>query len=89
MGKVFDNLLVVDIMKFCQRYNELEENFVTNNNVSISRNDLHLIVDEMYCLSVYDPDIEYKSVLSINTIDYIQPDLLHVIWGFSKVKVLD
>ncbi|KAJ6646821.1 putative inactive 1-aminocyclopropane-1-carboxylate synthase-like protein 2 [Pseudolycoriella hygida] len=49
------------------------------------RNNLHLIVDEMYCLSVFDPETEFQSVLSMNTDDLIQPDLLHVIWGFSKV----
>ncbi|XP_037033778.1 1-aminocyclopropane-1-carboxylate synthase-like protein 1 isoform X2 [Bradysia coprophila] len=48
------------------------------------RNGLHLIVDEMYALSAFDTETDYNSVLSMNTDDFIQPDMLHVIWGFSK-----
>lgn len=42
----------------------------------------------MYCLSVFDTEIEFNSVLSMSTDDFIQSDLLHVIWGFSKVIMM-
>lgn len=49
---------------------------------------LHLIVDEVYALSVFDvPDphaVKFESVLSFETERYIDPGYLHMIYGMSK-----
>ncbi|KAL9125967.1 MAG: hypothetical protein Q9217_004911 [Psora testacea] len=49
---------------------------------------IHLIVDEIYALSVYDvPDpkaIRFSSILSFNTDEYISPDYIHLLYGMSK-----
>lgn len=46
-----------------------------------ARHDIHLISDEIYALSVFDPDVRFRSVLSF---DLPKPDLVHLLWGFSK-----
>lgn len=63
-------------MQFCQKYS------------------LHLISDEIYALSVWDnpdaPDAPgFTSALSIDTTGLIDPSLVHVLWGMSKVSGLD
>jgi aspartate/methionine/tyrosine aminotransferase len=49
---------------------------------------LHLIVDEIYALSVYkttEPNsTPFKSVLAIDSSKYLDPNYLHVLYGFSK-----
>ena len=49
---------------------------------------IHLLVDEIYALSVYDvPDkhaVSFTSALSLPTDDYIDPLYLHHLYGFSK-----
>lgn len=49
---------------------------------------VHLIVDEVYALSVYEvPDpkaIEFMSVLSLDTEKYISSKYLHLLYGMSK-----
>ena len=46
-------------------------------------NSIHLICDEIYFLSVYDKQNEYRNVLSLpNITKYI--DIVHVLYGFSK-----
>ena len=49
---------------------------------------VHLIVDEVYALSVYDvPDskaVKFQSVLSVDSEQFIQPDYLHLLYGMSK-----
>lgn len=49
---------------------------------------IHLVVDEIYALSVYDvPDphaVKFESVLSWETDKYISPAYLHVLYGLSK-----
>ena len=60
-------------MKFCQKYR------------------IHLISDEIYALSVFEnPEApgapDFVSVLSIDTKDIIDPHLVHVLWGMSKVS---
>lgn len=47
------------------------------------KNNIHLIVDEIYMLSVYDEDTKFKSVLSIKNFEKYR-DIIHVVWGFSK-----
>ncbi|CAG5123857.1 unnamed protein product, partial [Candidula unifasciata] len=46
-----------------------------------ARYQLHVIVDEIYALSVFDPDVTFTSVLSLYHPD---PEKVHFIWGFSK-----
>uniref|UniRef100_A0A4W3JJJ9 1-aminocyclopropane-1-carboxylate synthase-like protein 1 n=1 Tax=Callorhinchus milii TaxID=7868 RepID=A0A4W3JJJ9_CALMI len=48
------------------------------------RHKLHVIVDEIYMLSVYD-DSTFTSVLSLNPPD---PEKIHFMWGFSKDFVM-
>lgn len=55
-----------------------------------ARNDLHLVSDEIYAMSVWKnpnlPDAaEFKSVLSMNTKGLIDSSMIHVVWGLSKV----
>ena len=62
-------------MKFCQRHQ------------------IHLISDEIYALSVWsNPEapnaVTFTSVLSIDTTDIIDPGLIHVLWGMSKVSLM-
>ena len=49
---------------------------------------IHLVVDEIYALSVYDiPDpkaVKFESVLSLDTEQYISPQYLHFLYGMSK-----
>ena len=54
------------------------------------RHKIHLISDEIYALSVWqNPEVPdaatFKSVLSIDTTGVIDPRLVHVLWGMSKV----
>lgn len=63
-------------MKFCQRYK------------------IHLFSDEIYALSVWKnpevPDaVTFESVLSIDTTGIIDPNLVHVLWGMSKVRLMN
>ncbi|XP_012645944.2 putative inactive 1-aminocyclopropane-1-carboxylate synthase-like protein 2 [Microcebus murinus] len=46
------------------------------------RNDLHVIIDEIYMLSVFDESITFHSVLSMERLP--DPNRTHVIWGTSK-----
>ncbi|XP_013398602.1 probable inactive 1-aminocyclopropane-1-carboxylate synthase-like protein 2 isoform X2 [Lingula anatina] len=43
---------------------------------------LHVIVDEIYALSVFDSEARFHSVLSLP--DLPDPQRTHVLWGFSK-----
>ncbi|KAH9496495.1 hypothetical protein Btru_043185 [Bulinus truncatus] len=45
------------------------------------RKNLHVISNEIYALSVFNPDVKFTSVLSIPHPD---PSMVHVIWGCSK-----
>ena len=49
---------------------------------------IHLVVDEIYALSVYDiPDpkaVKFSSVLTFDTDQYISPDYIHHLYGMSK-----
>lgn len=49
------------------------------------RERIHLIADEMYCMSVFDKSVRFQSTLEIRTDDLLDAELMHVIWGFSKV----
>ncbi|XP_011237947.1 probable inactive 1-aminocyclopropane-1-carboxylate synthase-like protein 2 isoform X1 [Mus musculus] len=43
---------------------------------------LHVIMDEIYMLSVFEPSVTFHSVLSIK--DLPDPNMTHMIWGTSK-----
>ena len=47
------------------------------------KNDIHLIVDEIYMLTVYDEQTKFKSILSIKNFEKYR-NIIHVVWGFSK-----
>ena len=52
---------------------------------------LHLICDELYGLSVWEtPDnkelVPFKSILSINAGEFMDPKMVHAVWGMSKVS---
>ena len=54
------------------------------------KHNLHLISDEIYALSVWEnPDLanaaQFKSVLSIDAAEFMDPSMVHVVWGLSKV----
>lgn len=60
-------------MKLCNRYR------------------LHLISDEIYGLSAWDnPKVEenvgFTSALSIDAAQFMDPSMVHVQWGLSKVR---
>lgn len=54
------------------------------------RNNLHLISDEVYASCVFDsgdPDsVQFTSILSLDLHGLINPNLVHVLYGFSKVS---
>lgn len=73
LGRCYSEEVIREYMRFC------------------SRNGLHLISDEIYALSVWDnpclPDATpFTSVLSINLEEVIDPSMVHVVWGLSKVR---
>jgi 1-aminocyclopropane-1-carboxylate synthase len=52
---------------------------------------IHLVSDEIYALSVWEnkedsnpPPVPFTSILSIEASQYINPALVHVLWGMSK-----
>jgi aspartate/methionine/tyrosine aminotransferase len=62
-------------MRFCQKHG------------------LHLISDEVYALSVWkNPEVphapEFTSMLAMNPDNILDRNLIHVIWGMSKVGML-
>jgi hypothetical protein len=75
IGRCFPREVLREYMRFCQRHQ------------------LHLLSDEIYALSVWEnPDFPdapgFTSVLSIDIKGVIDPSLVHVLWGMSKVRVL-
>lgn len=53
-----------------------------------------MISDEIYALSVwYNPEapdaVTFTSVLSIDMDGIINPSLVHVLWGMSKVRLME
>ncbi|KAF9884872.1 hypothetical protein FE257_000939 [Aspergillus nanangensis] len=54
-----------------------------------NRRRLHLISDEIYGLSVWDnpaldDNVGFTSVLSIDAAQFMNPSMVHVVWGLSK-----
>ncbi|KAI9163175.1 1-aminocyclopropane-1-carboxylate synthase-like protein [Paramyrothecium foliicola] len=70
LGKCYPRSTLVNIMKFCQRHR------------------IHLFSDEIYACSVFGSGergaLPFTSVLSIDSTDLIDQNLLHVTYGLSK-----
>ena len=74
-GRCYPREVLIELMKFCQRHQ------------------IHLISDEIYALSEWQnpeaPDaVTFTSVLSFDTTGIIDPTLVHVLWGMSKVRLV-
>jgi len=70
LGQCYPKNTIVELMKLAQKHK------------------IHLLMDEIYAMSVYDIDdpaaVPFQSCLAFDSSEYIDPDLLHVIYGFSK-----
>jgi aspartate/methionine/tyrosine aminotransferase len=55
------------------------------------KHSLHLISDEVYASCVFETDdpeaVPFNSILSLDLAGLIDPSLVHVLYGFSKVAV--
>lgn len=73
IGRCYPTETLIEILKFCNKHQ------------------IHLISDEIYALCVFDSGNPYAplftSVLSLATPDLIDPNLVHVLYGFSKVSL--
>ncbi|KAL1998671.1 hypothetical protein VTN02DRAFT_5764 [Thermoascus thermophilus] len=72
VGRCYPPETLKELLKFCQRHQ------------------LHYISDEVYGLSVFDSGdpnaVPFTSVLSLDLSGLIDPKLVHVLYGFSKVS---
>ncbi|KAE8319942.1 pyridoxal phosphate-dependent transferase [Aspergillus transmontanensis] len=70
VGRCYPAETLKEILRFCNKHR------------------LHLISDEVYASCVFDSGdpsaVPFTSVLSISTPDLIDPDLVHLLYGFSK-----
>jgi 1-aminocyclopropane-1-carboxylate synthase len=70
LGRCYEPEVLIGYMNLCQKYS------------------IHLIMDEIYALSVYQTTqteaVLFKSVLALDTENYINPNFLHILYGFSK-----
>lgn len=70
LGQCYPKETLIELMKLAQKHK------------------LHLLMDEIYAMSVYDigdpAAVPFQSCLSFDSSEYIDPNLLHVIYGFSK-----
>jgi 1-aminocyclopropane-1-carboxylate synthase len=73
LGRCYSRNALLAYLRLCSKYN------------------IHLISDEIYALSVWNNTQDthpvpepFTSVLSINISEYINPALVHVLWGMSK-----
>ncbi|KAB8273454.1 pyridoxal phosphate-dependent transferase [Aspergillus minisclerotigenes] len=70
VGRCYPAETLKEILRFCNKHK------------------LHLISDEVYASCVFDSGdpnaVPFTSVLSISTPDLIDPDLVHLLYGFSK-----
>ncbi|KAI9729251.1 MAG: hypothetical protein M1834_007043 [Cirrosporium novae-zelandiae] len=79
-------------MVLCNPHNPLGKCYPKESIISImkfcSEYKIHLIVDEIYSLSVYDiqdPEaVKFTSALSFDSTEYIDKEYLHVMYGMSK-----
>ena len=73
LGRCYSRDALIAYLKLCEKYQ------------------VHLVSDEIYALSVWEnkedtnpPPVPFTSVLSIEIEKYINPALVHVLWGMSK-----
>jgi 1-aminocyclopropane-1-carboxylate synthase len=71
LGRCYPPEALEAYMKLCQKHS------------------IHFIVDEVYALSIYgsltdEKVVPFKSILSMETDKYIDKNLLHLLYGFSK-----
>ncbi|GLA68676.1 hypothetical protein AtubIFM55763_005418 [Aspergillus tubingensis] len=70
IGRCYSVETLTEILKFCNKHQ------------------LHLISDEIYASCVFDsgdPDaVPFTSISSLSTPELINPDLVHLLYGFSK-----
>ncbi|PWY81604.1 aspartate aminotransferase [Aspergillus sclerotioniger CBS 115572] len=71
LGRCYSEKVLKGYMRFC------------------SRNGLHLISDEIYAMSVWkNPRMSdapgFKSILSMDVREFMDPSMVHVVWGLSK-----
>ncbi|KAI9688278.1 MAG: hypothetical protein M1820_010306 [Bogoriella megaspora] len=75
----------------CNPHNPLGECYPRETLIALlqfcAKYSIHLISDEIYALSIFDPDARktpFTSILSIDLQEIISPDLVHVLYGTSK-----
>ncbi|PWY94420.1 aspartate aminotransferase [Aspergillus sclerotioniger CBS 115572] len=70
VGRCYPKQTLTEILKFCNKHQ------------------LHIISDEIYASSVFDSGdpaaIPFTSILSLSSPELINPDLVHLLYGFSK-----
>ncbi|KUJ10213.1 PLP-dependent transferase [Mollisia scopiformis] len=70
LGQCYSREALIELMKFCQS------------------KQIHLISDEIYALSTYQrtdrPSEKYVSVFAIDSRQFVDPNLIHVLYGLSK-----
>ena len=73
LGRCYSKDALIAYLKLCEKYQ------------------VHLVSDEIYALSVWEnkqdncpPPVPFSSILSIDTKEFINPALVHVLWGMSK-----
>ncbi|RAL03782.1 aspartate aminotransferase [Aspergillus ibericus CBS 121593] len=70
VGRCYSVETLTAILKFCDKHQ------------------LHIISDEVYASCVFDTGdpsaVPFTSILSLSTPELINPDLVHLLWGFSK-----
>ena len=71
---------------FCNPCNPLGEVYSINVALELmkvcAKFEMHFISDEVYAMSVYDNDVQFKSILSIDNVP--DPMRTHFLWGMSK-----
>jgi hypothetical protein len=67
-------------------YERLATNYAVSFIYVFSRHGLHFISDEAYAMSIYEPNTPFRSVL--NLWPPPDPQKTHVIWSFSKVRII-
>ncbi|GKZ21050.1 hypothetical protein AbraCBS73388_006699 [Aspergillus brasiliensis] len=70
VGRCYPVETLTEILKFCNKHQ------------------LHLISDEVYASCIFDSGdpsaVPFTSILSLSTPELINPDLVHLLYGFSK-----
>ncbi|PYI11560.1 aspartate aminotransferase [Aspergillus sclerotiicarbonarius CBS 121057] len=70
VGRCYPTQTLTEILKFCDKHQ------------------LHIISDEVYASCVFDSGdpgaVPFTSTLSLSTPELINPDLVHLLYGFSK-----